>query len=419
MRGMQFDRILAGTALALVLTLSGQANAQSNNPAPIEAGVPVPEPANVPPPTAADIAKGAPSVTPAAQGTMFETPRRGAATCDAGRRHHRRDRTGDDPRRLRSRRRPQHRPPIRSSARSCAKFSPPAATASSAAKARSAGVEAFYRDRNYAPLWVNNGAPTARATEAIAYLRGVDADGLEPSEYPAPDFKAADPAAMAEAELKFTATVLTFARHAANGRVHWSRVSQDIFYNEDPVEPAALLGGLAGSKTAGETLGSYLPQHSLYKALKEKLAEARKQKGDNAPTRIGAGPVLKTGKVLVQDERVPALREKLGLTGDKSDITYDKELEDAVAKFQKKHGLPAERLAHRCDHRGDERPAPRSRRRHHHGQSRALALDAARARQDPRRGQHSGLHAAALPQRPALLEHAHRRRQAEPGDRRS
>ena len=64
-------------------------------------------------------------------------------------------------------------------------------------------------------------------------------------------------------------------------------------------------------------------------------------KGDNAPARIGAGPVLKTGKVLVQDERVPALREKLGLTGDKADITYDKELEDAVAKFQKKHGLPA------------------------------------------------------------------------------
>ncbi|HKY85238.1 MAG TPA: L,D-transpeptidase family protein, partial [Pseudorhodoplanes sp.] len=149
------------------------------------------------------------------------------------------------------------------------------------------------------------------------------------------------PAAMAEAELKFTSTVLTFARHAANGRVHWSRVSQDIFYNEDPVEPVAVLGGLAGNKTAGESLGSYLPQHALYKALKDKLAEARKIKGDNAPARIGSGPVLKTGKVLVQDERVPALREKLGLTGDKSDVTYDKELEDAVAKFQKKHGLPA------------------------------------------------------------------------------
>ena len=146
---------------------------------------------------------------------------------------------------------------------------------------------------------------------------------------------------MAEAELKFTATVLTFARHAQNGRVHWSRVSQDIFYNQDPVEPAAVLGGLAGAKTAGEALGSYLPQHALYKALKAKLAEARNQKGDNAPARIGAGPVLKTGKIAGARRARAALREKLGLAGDKTDITYDKELEDAVAKFQKKHGLPA------------------------------------------------------------------------------
>ncbi len=335
MRGFELDRILAGTALALILTLSGQANAQSNNPAAVEAAVPVPEPANVPPPTAADIAKDAPTITPAAQGTMFETPRAAAPAAPAP------------------------------STTATAPAATPAPVASAPAsldpifgeklreilstrgdrifsrKGERASVEAFYRDRNYAPLWVNNGAPSARATEAIAYLRGVDADGLEPSEYPVPDFKATDPAAMAEAELKFTDSVLTFARHAANGRVHWSRVSADIFYNQDPVEAAAVLGALAGNKTAGEVLGSYLPQHTAYKALKAKLAEARKQKGDNAPVRIGAGPVLKTGKVLVQDERVPLLREKLGLAGDKTDITYDKELENAVAKFQKQRGLPA------------------------------------------------------------------------------
>jgi len=340
MRGFELDRILAGTALALVLTLSGQANAQSNDAAAIEAAIPVPEPANVPPPTAADIAKDAPTIRPAAQGTMFETPRAAAPAAAV----------------------PSAPAP---SATATAPAATPAPVASAPAsldpifgeklreilstrgdrmfsrKGERASVEAFYRDRNYAPLWVNTGAPTARATEAIAYLRGVDADGLEPSEYAVPDFKSTDPAAMAEAELKFTDSVLTFARHAQNGRVHWSRVSQDIFYADDPVDPAALLAGLAGNKTAGETLGSYLPQHSLYKVLKEKLAETRKQKGDNAPVRIGSGPVLKTGKVLVQDERVPLLREKLGIAGDKSDITYDKELENAVAKFQKQRGLPA------------------------------------------------------------------------------
>ncbi len=331
MREFELDRILAGTALALVLTLSGQANAQSNNSAAIEAAVPVPEPANVPPPTAADIAKSAPTVTPAAQGTMFETPRAAAPATTAPNTTATAPAATPAPTPVASA--PASLDPIFGeklreilSTRGDRMFS---------RKGERAGVEAFYRDRNYAPLWVNNGAPTARATEAIAYLRGIDADGLEPSEYPVPDFKATDPAAMAEAEIKFTDSVLTFVRHAAHGRVHWSRVSADISYNQDPVEPGAVLAGLAGNKTAGEWLGSYLPQHALYRALKEKLAEARKQKGDNAPVRIGSGPVLKTGKVLVQDERVPLLREKLGLKGDKTDITYDKELENAVAKFQK------------------------------------------------------------------------------------
>ena len=294
-----FDRILAGTALALVLTLAGQAQSQSNSPS-IDAAVPVPEAADVPPPTAADIAKSAPTVTPGPQAAPAVAPAR------TGRHHHRNAGSG---RRTRASPRPhrqQRRPPPRRrgtrsirSRRSFAKSSPARATACSAAKASGRGVEAFYRERNYAPLWVNNGAPSARATEAIAYLRGVDADGLEPSEYPVPDFKSTDPAAMAETELKFTDTILTFARHAQNGRVHWSRVSSDIFYNQDPVEPAAVLARSPASKTAGETLGSYLPQHSLYTALKaqarrsaqaegRQLAHARRLRS-GAQDRQGAG----------------------------------------------------------------------------------------------------------------------------------
>ena len=70
MRGFHFDRILAGTALALVLTLSGQAQSQSNSSS-IDAAVPVPEAADVPPPTAADIAKSTPTITPGPQASAI------------------------------------------------------------------------------------------------------------------------------------------------------------------------------------------------------------------------------------------------------------------------------------------------------------------------------------------------------------
>ena len=45
-------------------------------------------------------------------------------------------------------------------------------------------IDAFYSGRGYAPLWITDGKPNARAQAAIAYLRHVDADGLDPADYP-------------------------------------------------------------------------------------------------------------------------------------------------------------------------------------------------------------------------------------------
>ena len=53
-------------------------------------------------------------------------------------------------------------------------------------------IEAFYSGRNYAPLWITDGHANDRAKAAIDYLGHVDADGLDPADYPVPDFKALD-----------------------------------------------------------------------------------------------------------------------------------------------------------------------------------------------------------------------------------
>ena len=51
------------------------------------------------------------------------------------------------------------------------------------------GVEQFYKARDYKPLWVSDGAADDRAKAAIAYLAQVDSVGLDPNDYPVPDFK--------------------------------------------------------------------------------------------------------------------------------------------------------------------------------------------------------------------------------------
>ena len=94
-------------------------------------------------------------------------------------------------------------------------------------------VEAFYTGRFFAPLWIDNGAANARAKAVLAQLAAADADGLDPADYPRPDFKAgAEPDALADAELKLTVSVLTYARHAQTGRVHFSRIGADIAYTQ-------------------------------------------------------------------------------------------------------------------------------------------------------------------------------------------
>jgi L,D-transpeptidase YcbB len=331
MRGRNLD-LLTGTAVALALMLAGPATAAPDeNSAAIEALVPVPEAANVPPPTIKDIGGPATAtITPKADDLAPATASPAAAPA-----------------------------PVAPAADAPATAPADVATAPAAApvdpvaeklrevlagrldrlierKNERKPIEAFYTARNFAPLWSDKGVVNARAEAVIARLHQADADGLDPSDYPTPDFSAATtPEALADAEVRLTSSVLTYARHAQIGRVHYSRVSADITYNLVPPEPAEVLAKMAEAKDVAEALGSYNPSHPGYQLLRAKLAEARGHTGDSAPARIAAGPVLKIG---MKDDRVPLLRERLGLAAADNNA-FDKALSEAVKKFQAGHDL--------------------------------------------------------------------------------
>jgi L,D-transpeptidase YcbB len=205
-------------------------------------------------------------------------------------------------------------------------------------KQESAAVKSFYAARGYAPLWIANGAETARAQAAIARLRAAGSDGLDPADYPAPDFRAAAGQAekLAEAELRLTKSVLAYVRHAQIGRVHFSRVSAEISYRLTAPDPNEVLAAIAAAEKPAEALASYNPQHEGFKLLRAKLAEVRSRRNEAA--RLGQGPNLKPG---MRDGRVPALRERLGMPRAGADTTYDKGLAEAVKNFQHQHGLSA------------------------------------------------------------------------------
>ncbi|MBS0530195.1 MAG: L,D-transpeptidase family protein [Proteobacteria bacterium] len=215
-------------------------------------------------------------------------------------------------------------------------------------KAERTAIEKFYAARDYAPLWTQAGTLSPQAKGVIARLRDAGADGLNPADYPVPDFAASTtPDALADADLKLTASMMDYARHAQSGRMHWSQVSGDISYPEHPIHPEQVLTNVSTAKDASAALDSYNPPQKLYRELKKKLAELRGQ-GDGPVTQIADGPVLKYvparkkhPAVTMEDSRVPMLRAKLGVTENADDTHYDQKVAAAVRKFQANADLKA------------------------------------------------------------------------------
>jgi L,D-transpeptidase YcbB len=351
-RRMRFELWLATTAIALVITgLSLPVQSAPLTEEEISAAVRMPEPANLPPPTISDVAPVPSAAT---------KPRQAGQPAAAG--------DSAQPSAAPASATPDTTPPaVTAPAAATPETATPAVAAPPAVapadapaltvdqrvaekihdifgsrieriidRKAKAAVEAFYAARNYAPMWIDNGAESARAKAAATYLAGVSADGLDPTDYPTPSFASADASALAEAELKFTATVLTYARHAQIGRVHYSRVSADIYYDLAAPEPGAVLTKLSEAKGVAAALDSFNPPHAGYKALKAKLAELRGRSGESGRIRMSFSKTLKPG---MEDPRVPLLRERLGIAGNDTDPTYDKALSEAVKAFQRRHDL--------------------------------------------------------------------------------
>ncbi|MEA2985297.1 MAG: L,D-transpeptidase YcbB, partial [Alphaproteobacteria bacterium] len=372
MRIARNDQALAA-ALALLLTTAGTAVAAPDNSgtkasvigtvaaaqpseADLNSRIPLPDPLDVPPPSAQDVTSSAPEKpAPAPETTISSMPEPAATTMPES--------TITSATQPAATTAPEHpamaAPPPATTETATAPAAVEPVLDPIAAKLKEtittklsrfvdrkddrAGVESFYAARQYEPLWTDQGVLNARGKAVIAYLAGVSAEGLEPSDYPAPAFRAgAELQALAEAELKLVDSVLTFARHAQNGRVHFSRVAGDILYNLVPPDSAQVLASLAQNSDVAKVLDSYTPQHAGYKALKAKLAELRGQTAEpqaQAPApkivQVPEGPILRFGD---DDERVPLLRKRLQIA-DQNSTRYDKQVVEAVKDFQEKAGL--------------------------------------------------------------------------------
>lgn len=211
-----------------------------------------------------------------------------------------------------------------------------------------AGLNAFYRSRGYAPLWIGGSGIRPEARQLLDELKRADEEGLNPADYPIEAVeKALGPVAVSAAtqpaaiELLLSQTYADYARHLRQGRT-----PRRMIYTDDQLEPLRLTTrGVLEQAADAASLETHIDGldelNPIYAGLRAALAKQREadRVARLAPP-VPAGPALKPGD---RDARVVALRARLGLKEQAPDPQlYDKAVADAVRAFQRSKGLKAD-----------------------------------------------------------------------------
>ncbi len=209
----------------------------------------------------------------------------------------------------------------------------------------------FYVDRDMAPIWVNDDAPTERAIELISVLEGSSYDGLNPEDYDTGTIRALmgmnDPKSLAEMDLRLSLGLMQFLSDLGSGRTEPSTLDPELFVYPRDIDKAKAIEEAAAADNIGIFVGGYRPRQVDYWRLKGVLANYRAMARFGGWPRIDDGPLLEGGE---RSPRVGQLRKLLLRLNDlkpADDLAakggdpnvFDDELMAAVERFQRRHGL--------------------------------------------------------------------------------
>ena len=150
-------------------------------------------------------------------------------------------------------------------------------------------------------LWIADGAPNAKAQDAMRVLAVAASYGLEPRDYAVeePNASTADPVAKGEALMQFemalSARVLRYIRDAKGGRIDPNRISGYYDFPAPTLDPVASLASIATTSNVADFLQSQHPGNAQYQALRDELAALRAS--EDTSISVDENLLLKPGEI--------------------------------------------------------------------------------------------------------------------------
>jgi L,D-transpeptidase YcbB len=214
----------------------------------------------------------------------------------------------------------------------------------------------FYRGRAFEPAWVTGSGLRPAADSLLWAVEGAILEGLDPAHYHL--FEIRDRHAelrrahrsgrpvpaerLVDLDLLLTDAFLSYASDLSRGRVDPRTVHPEWNLTRPAADLVAELDMALATGRVGATLDGLRPVHTGYERLRGALADYRRVAAQGGwPTLPGR--TLRPG---VRDPAVALLRERLRLSGDLEsrprrgrDQVYDREVEEAVRRFQLRHNL--------------------------------------------------------------------------------
>ena len=214
----------------------------------------------------------------------------------------------------------------------------------------------FYQKRADAFAWIEDRKPRRELDELIGVLQSADREGLDPALYNVPTLtarrkeaargfltaKGFDEHEAADLDVWLTYLYLRYASDLTNGIADLSHADPAWKLRDKRTDPAPLLEKALAEHRIKESLQELLPAHRQYTELRDALAKYREIAQRGGWPAVPEGIKLKPGQ---RHPHVVAVAKRLAASGDytgainEQDPEYTTELQEAVKRFQRRHGL--------------------------------------------------------------------------------